>query len=105
LKISDDWEMDLLTTVCRHGRDLKLIVWKLGEADEEHLSTALPVEEVATPRPQPWMLHLLEVNTLNFCAFAICSSAPGSVATASEVLIAVPNTLHSDAVWRTSTTL
>lgn len=82
----------------RHGRDLKLIVWKLGEADEEHLSTALPVEEVSTPRAQPWMLHLLEVNTLNFCAFGICPSAPGSVDTASEVLVAVPNTLHSDAV-------
>ncbi|RKL24495.1 ASTRA-associated protein 1 [Fusarium oxysporum] len=80
------WGDDKIIT---HGRDLKLIVWKLGEADEEHLSTALPVEEVATPRPQPWMLHLLEVNTLNFCAFAICSSAPGSVATASEVLIAI----------------
>ncbi|KAF4956160.1 hypothetical protein FGADI_3971 [Fusarium gaditjirri] len=89
------WGDDKIIT---HGRDLKLIVWKLGEADEEHLSTALPVEEVATPRPQPWMLHLLEVNTLNFCAFAICSSAPGSVAIASEVLIAVPNTLHSDAI-------
>ncbi|RKL35002.1 ASTRA-associated protein 1 [Fusarium proliferatum] len=80
------WGDDKIIT---HGRDLKLIVWKLGEAEEEHLSTALPVEEVATPRPQPWMLHLLEVNTLNFCAFAICSSAPGSVDTASEVLIAI----------------
>ncbi|KAG5800115.1 hypothetical protein H9Q69_000833 [Fusarium xylarioides] len=89
------WGDDKIIT---HGRDLKLIVWKLGQADEEHLSTALPVEEVATPRPQPWMLHLLEVNTLNFCAFAICSSLPGSVDSASEVLIAVPNTLHSDAI-------
>ncbi|WZH47948.1 WD40-repeat-containing domain protein [Fusarium acuminatum] len=89
------WGNDKIIT---HGRDLKLIVWKLGEADEEHLSTALPVEEVSTPRAQPWMLHLLEVNTLNFCAFGICSSAPGSVDTASEVLVAVPNTLHSDAI-------
>jgi hypothetical protein len=85
----------------RHGRDMKLIVWKLGEADEDHLSTALPVEDVPTPRAQPWVLHLLEVNTLNFCAFAICSSVPGPVDTASEVLIAVPNTLNSDAVRTT----
>ncbi|KAH7173537.1 WD40-repeat-containing domain protein [Fusarium flagelliforme] len=84
--------------VITHGRDMKLIVWKLGEADEDHLSTALPVEDVPTPRAQPWVLHLLEVNTLNFCAFAICSSVPGPVDTASEVLIAVPNTLNSDAV-------
>ncbi|KAF4997159.1 hypothetical protein FGRMN_4053 [Fusarium graminum] len=89
------WGDDKIIT---HGRDLKLIVWKLGEADEEHLSTALPVEEVSTPRAQPWILHLLEVNTLNFCAFAICPVAPGSVDSASEVLIAVPNTLHSDAI-------
>ncbi|KAF5666340.1 ASTRA-associated 1 [Fusarium heterosporum] len=89
------WGDDRIIT---HGRDLKLIVWKLGEADEEHLSTALPVEEVSTPRAQPWVLHLLEVNTLNFCAFAICPVVHGSVDAASEVLIAVPNTLHSDAI-------
>ncbi|KAF4447104.1 hypothetical protein F53441_9335 [Fusarium austroafricanum] len=89
------WGNDKIVT---HGRDMKLIVWKLGEADEEHLSTALPVEEVSTPRAQPWMLHLLEVNTLNFCAFAFCSSAPGSLDAADEVLLAVPNTLHSDAI-------
>ncbi|KAM0561275.1 hypothetical protein ACHAPJ_003153 [Fusarium lateritium] len=89
------WGDDKIIT---HGRDLKLIVWKLGESDEEHLSTALPVEEVSTPRAQPWMLHLLEVNTLNFCAFAVCSCTPGPVDAASEILIAVPNTLHSDAI-------
>ncbi|KAJ4011329.1 Astra associated protein 1 Asa1 [Fusarium irregulare] len=89
------WGDDKIIT---HGRDMKLIVWKLGEADEDHLSTTLPVEDVPTPRAQPWVLHLLEVNTLNFCAFAICSSIPGLVDNASEVLIAVPNTLNSDAI-------
>lgn len=77
---------------------MKLIVWKLGEADEERLSKALPVEDVAEPRAQPWMLHLLEVNTLNFCAFAATSSTPGPLDAAPEILIAVPNTLASDAV-------
>ncbi|KAF4982064.1 hypothetical protein FZEAL_2251 [Fusarium zealandicum] len=89
------WGHDKIIT---HGRDMKLIVWKLGQADEEHLSTALPVEDVPTPRAQPWMLHLLEVNTLNFCAFAACSSTPGPFGAASEILIAVPNTLASDAI-------
>ncbi|KAH6994188.1 WD40-repeat-containing domain protein [Fusarium venenatum] len=89
------WGDDKIIT---HGRDMKLIVWKLGEAAEEHLSTALPVENVPTPRAQPWILHLLEVNTLNFCAFAFCSSVPGPVDEASEALIAVPNTLNSDAI-------
>ncbi|KAF5010415.1 hypothetical protein FDECE_3430 [Fusarium decemcellulare] len=89
------WGDDKIIT---HGRDNKLIVWKLSEADEVRLSTTLPVEGVPTPRAQPWMLHLLEVNTLNFCAFAACSSTPGSFDTASEILIAVPNTLASDAI-------
>ncbi|KAI8667001.1 hypothetical protein NCS56_00835100 [Fusarium sp. Ph1] len=89
------WGDDKIIT---HGRDMKLIVWKLGEADEERLSKALPVEDVAEPRAQPWMLHLLEVNTLNFCAFAATSSAPGSFDAASEIFIAVPNTLASDAI-------
>ncbi|KAJ4319550.1 Astra associated protein 1 Asa1 [Fusarium piperis] len=89
------WGDDKIIT---HGRDMKLIVWKLGEADEERLSKALPVEDVAEPRAQPWILHLLEVNTLNFCAFAATSSVPGPFDTASEILIAVPNTLASDAI-------
>ncbi|KAM0425140.1 hypothetical protein ACHAPT_009701 [Fusarium lateritium] len=89
------WGDDKIIT---HGRDMKLIVWKLGEADEEHLSRALPVEDVAESRAQPWMLHLLEVNTLNFCAFAASSSEPGPFDAASEILIAVPNTLASDAI-------
>ncbi|KAL2682951.1 hypothetical protein Neosp_007412 [[Neocosmospora] mangrovei] len=89
------WGEDKIIT---HGRDMKLIVWKLGEADEERLSKALPVEDVAEPRAQPWMLHLLEVNTLNFCAFAATSTTFGSFDAASEIFIAVPNTLASDAI-------
>ncbi|RSL54737.1 hypothetical protein CEP53_007363 [Fusarium sp. AF-6] len=89
------WGDDKIIT---HGRDMKLIVWKLGEVDEGRLSKALPVEDVAEARAQPWMLHLLEVNTLNFCAFAATSSSPGSFDAASEILIAVPNTLASDAI-------
>ncbi|KAM5354230.1 hypothetical protein ACJ41O_000880 [Fusarium nematophilum] len=89
------WGDDKIIT---HGRDNKLIVWKLGQADEERLSTTLPVEDVPTPRAQPWMLHILEVNTMNFCAFAACASTPSSFDTASEILIAVPNTLASDAI-------
>ncbi|KAF5025938.1 hypothetical protein F66182_1973 [Fusarium sp. NRRL 66182] len=89
------WGDDKIIT---HGRDMKLIVWQLSEADEENLSTTLPVEEVPTPRAQPWILHLLQVNTLNFCAFAACPRVSGPIDTASEILLAVPNTLHSDAI-------
>lgn len=45
---------------------------------------------------------MLEVNTMNFCSFTACSgdvSVDGNqLQQAEEVLIAVPNTLASDAV-------
>ncbi len=89
----------------RHGRDHKLIVWKLGVEDEAALSKALPVESVPSPRPNPWMLHLIEVNTLNFCSFAACASHEGAgpldprdLGASSDILVAVPNTLLSEAV-------
>lgn len=88
--------------VSRHGRDHKLIVWKISQEDEERLSEALPLENVATPRPKPWMLHLLQVNTMNFCSFDACSSDSKNdgfgINGADEIHVAVPNTLASDAV-------
>ncbi|KAK1251194.1 hypothetical protein MKX07_005749 [Trichoderma sp. CBMAI-0711] len=94
------WGRDSIIT---HGRDHKLIVWRVREEDEDRLSVALPLEETPTPRPQPWVLHLLEVNTMNFCSFAAClgDAAQGSLdsaASTAQVLIAVPNTLASEAI-------
>ncbi|EGR52890.1 uncharacterized protein TRIREDRAFT_74086 [Trichoderma reesei QM6a] len=94
------WDRDNIIT---HGRDHKLIVWRVREEDEGRLSVALPLEETPTPRPQPWVLHLLEVNTMNFCSFAAClgDAAQGSLdsaASTAQVLIAVPNTLASEAI-------
>lgn len=67
--------------------------------DEVNLSTTLPLEEVAVPRPQPWVLHLLEVNTMNFCSFAACAlDKSTSFDKAAEIMVAVPNTLASEAV-------
>ena len=57
------------------------------------MSTALPLDASAPARKQPWILHILEVNTMNFCSFAHC---PG--VDAEELLIAVPNTLASESV-------
>jgi hypothetical protein len=77
-------------------------VWKLGVEEEQHLSTVLPLEDVAVARAQPWMLHVLDVNTMNFCSFAACEYDAGSESSslhgAVEILIAVPNTLQSEAV-------
>ncbi|GAO17353.1 hypothetical protein UVI_02038730 [Ustilaginoidea virens] len=88
--------------VMTHGRDHRLVVWKIAEQDESHLSSALPLEGLAVHRPQPWMLHLLEVNTMNFCSFAACPSSSTEysrfLGPVSEVLVAVPNTLASEAV-------
>lgn len=85
----------------RHGRDHKLIVWKLGEEDEERMSTVLPVEGVAAPRPEPWVLHVLHVNTMNFCPFGSCEAREleiEGVDETTELLIAVPNSLQSESV-------
>ena len=57
----------------RHGRDHRLRVWQLAESDFENLDTRLPVEGGhGYKRMEPWLLHSLAVNALNFCAFAIC---------------------------------
>ncbi|KAG8161025.1 hypothetical protein KVR01_009289 [Diaporthe batatas] len=104
------WASDKIIT---HGRDNKLIVWKMTLEDEPALSSTLPLDVATEPRPKPWMLHLLQVNTMNFCAFACCATAPFTLPTASatppsssentpdpgsELFVAVPNTLASEAV-------
>ncbi|PHH72627.1 hypothetical protein CDD80_4407 [Ophiocordyceps camponoti-rufipedis] len=93
------WGLDKIIT---HGRDHKLVVWKLSASDEEGLSSVLPVEPVVEARRQPWILHLVEVNALNFCAFAACARRPDGTLSgpdaSSELLLAVPNALASEAV-------
>lgn len=95
------WGPDRVIT---HGRDNKLIVWKLSADDESTMSTALPLDPSREPKVKPWMLHLLPVNTMNFCSFATTSTSPSlSVASQplpadTELFVAVPNTLNSEAV-------
>lgn len=36
------------------------------------MSKQLPIEAASTPRKQPWLLHILNVPTMNFCSFASC---------------------------------
>ncbi|KAI9163821.1 ASTRA-associated protein 1 [Paramyrothecium foliicola] len=93
------WGRDRIIT---HGRDHKLIVWRVSEDDEERLSTAPPLDDVPVPRPHPWIVHLLEVNTMNFCSFASCPKSPAGhpvvLGDAEDILLAVPNTLASEAI-------
>ena len=88
----------------RHGKDNKLIVWRLSEEDEQTMSIVLPVDTPPEPRKQPWILHVLDVNTMNFCSFAQLSldSPTSSDDGDGELLIAVPNTMSSESVSSSS---
>ncbi|KAL8807949.1 MAG: hypothetical protein Q9182_000415 [Xanthomendoza sp. 2 TL-2023] len=99
------WGQDRIIT---HGRDSKLAVWQLGLKDENSIGTTLPVDNPPTTTPQPWLLHMLTVNTLNFCSFAMClDGIPQTHITQMAIkarqhpppiLIAVPNTIDSGGV-------
>ena len=65
-------------------------MWQLRESDETSFSSVLPVEDALSRRPEPWLLHSLEVNTLNFCSFAQCSANPPQAEDGQSILLAVP---------------
>lgn len=90
------WGTDRIIT---HGKDNKLVVWKLGADEEVTMSTVLPAESTPTRRQNPWVLYTLDVNTMNFCSYAQCCARhdEGSETT-DELLIAVPNVLTSETV-------
>ncbi|KAI5286432.1 ASTRA complex subunit [Ascosphaera aggregata] len=87
-----------------HGRDHKLRVWRLNPSDEEHVGKVLPADEASNADGglEPWLLHSLDVNALNFCAFSFCtipSDLRGSLdndsgyANQPHFYIAVPNSI------------
>ncbi|KAH6698929.1 WD repeat-containing protein, partial [Verticillium dahliae] len=82
-------------------RPTALAVWKLATSDEANLSKKLPLDDTSESRPQPWLLHLIDVNTMNFCAFAACvPTDPPPAGDDPELLLAVPNTLASESTRR-----
>ncbi|KAF2152574.1 WD domain-containing protein [Myriangium duriaei CBS 260.36] len=81
------WDSDKIIT---HGRDSKLLVWTVASADEHRLSKDLPVEGGQTERLNPWLLHSLDVNTLNFCSFAQCVDTTTDQQTHQNLLLATP---------------
>ncbi|TVY25442.1 ASTRA-associated protein [Lachnellula hyalina] len=92
------WGIDKLIT---HGKDNKLVVWKLSEVDEESMSSVLPVDTAPEPRKQPWILHIVDVNTMNFCSFAWTPASPSLSSehdSSEEILVAVPNIMTSETV-------
>ncbi|KAL2830867.1 WD40-repeat-containing domain protein [Aspergillus cavernicola] len=102
-----------LTEIYTHGRDHKLRVWRFRRQDEESLSKTLPVDGNGIQnhsQPQPWLIHSLPVNALNFCAFSMLFLTPNATPQhqpntpqeneiqPSSALIAVPNALNSGAL-------
>ena len=98
-------------SIIRHGRDHKLCVWKLRAEDEGFLDKTLPVDVAESDRSksatQPWLLHSLPVNALNFCAFSMTfldmlsdtsSQGTSKPTTCRVVLFAVPNALDSGGI-------
>lgn len=78
-------------------------MWQLGQQHEVLLSKMLPAEAQVPHRPQPWLLHALVVNTLNFCAFAMCRDVDAmSISRERDsphpILVALPSALGSDGV-------
>lgn len=106
------------TNICRrHGRDHALRVWRLSLKDEDFVGKTLPVDtqSSAKERNEPWLIHSLAVNALNFCPFASCflptrkqedpepavSSSSGSTSKPSrdsQILLAVPNALNTGGI-------
>ena len=80
----------------------------MKNADESEMDTVLPVDDSSRQRKEPWILHIMTVNTLNFCEFDICNDdrAPlvkpveieNIIVGHSPILVAVPNTLDSEGV-------
>ncbi|KAJ5782843.1 hypothetical protein N7457_004617 [Penicillium paradoxum] len=98
-----------ITEIYTHGRDHKLCVWKLRSEDESILDKTLPVDATELLQPgskiQPWLLHSLPVNALNFCAFSMAfidsdglPKVPSQSAKPENTLFAVPNALDSGGV-------
>ena len=79
------------------------------------MDKTLPIDTAPTSRKQPWLLHALPVNTLNFCAFAMCRDGMPQVPSPTKalqdedapcpILIAVPNTVDSGGVRISSVTI
>ena len=106
------------TRLITHGRDHKLRIWQVRDTDLDGLSKVLPADAKNEDEArQPWLVHSMDVNALNFCAFAICEDSdrrtqpqaqpsPGEVANVeatpnskiNPLLLAAPNGLDQGGV-------
>ena len=85
----------------------------MGKQVLDSLDVRLPVDGAEASQKVPWLLHSMDVNALNFCAFALCSESghqtakkpnsnellPASLEdNGSSLLIATPNALDSGGI-------
>ena len=103
LKVAEWKSIGLIT----HGRDHRLRVWQLrGKRDLEGLDRRLGVEREGGGEGEgeggrePWLLHELEVGTLNFCGFGMGYAGDGESdeGKSEKILVAVPNAIDSGAI-------
>ncbi|KAG8711113.1 ASTRA complex subunit [Ceratobasidium sp. 394] len=78
-----EWEGQIIT----HGRDYKLHVWRLTPA-VPLLADAADSPTLATPT----IVFSLDVNTLNYCRFALFPTTQG------KALLALPNLVESELI-------
>ncbi|KAI5362791.1 putative WD40/YVTN repeat-like-containing domain superfamily [Septoria linicola] len=65
-----NWGDDKIIT---HGRDSRIHTWQIRAEDENGYFTNLPIDsnDDSPQHKQPWLLHSLPVNALNFCSFTM----------------------------------
>lgn len=97
-------------TIISHGRDSRLVVWRLDRDTEQLMHQYIPADQPEDNTARPAILQEMTVNTMNFCAFAWCEApfdmafadlslgSDSNVKTRKPILLAVPNTIDSDAI-------
>ncbi|KAG5519253.1 hypothetical protein PMAC_002341 [Pneumocystis sp. 'macacae'] len=55
-----------------HGRDNKVYIWKLHFEYTEDSKIYLPIDQKEEYQKKPWMIYSLNINSLNYCSFAVC---------------------------------
>ncbi|EMR11245.1 hypothetical protein PNEG_00276 [Pneumocystis murina B123] len=86
-----DWTDTYFIT---HGRDNKIYVWQLEFETKKDLEVYLPVDQKKECQKKPWMLYSLNVQTLNYCSFAVCNKDKLE----NDIFLAVPSSIKAELI-------